>query len=305
MKKLIISAFAALALVILPGGADAQTPYYYTPTTSSNAQIQMLLQELTRLQNELARLKGTNVPNGCYMAGNIQYCFETSYTGGGSYRPDHSYNDYYRRDRAREINVEYRNNAAYIEIEYSNGRDEDFIVAADDDEEVIEYILDLTDLPRANIIDVIDFEGDNDDNDRNDDDIRSIDVEIDRDDNEAEATVRYDDGDRDTFDYDTDDKDEIIENLADDLDIDEDEVEDLVDFKYVGDNNSNGDIDDIDSIDVDFRNDNAYVRVEWEDGDVDSYVYYDVDEDEDEVIERLSDDLDIDEDDLEDFIDWN
>jgi hypothetical protein len=306
MNKFIIASLAALAFIALPGGNAEAATYYpnynYQPTyqsygASTQTQIAFLMKEITRLQAELARINNTQTTGPCYMAGNIQYCYHTQYPNG--------YNNYGGSDRARSIDVDYRNNAAYIEIEYTDGDDEDFVVAADDNDDVIDYILDLTDLPLDNIRAVIDFSDDNDND--NDEDVEDIDVEIDRDDNEAEAEVRYEDGDRDTFDFNTDDKDEIIKELADELDMDEDDVEDLIDWSYndSNDDNDHEDIDDIDSIEVEFDNDDAEVRVEWEDGEVDTYTYSNVDEDEDEVIEMLSDDLDIDEDDIEDIIEFD
>jgi hypothetical protein len=294
MKNRFIGMCAVLALVLLPGVAGAASYYpqqtsYYTTTVSVDAQIQALLREVARLQAELARLRGTAGNGPCYIQGGVQYCYTTGYQNG-------------RDDRATDIQVEYKNDAAYIEIEYADGDDEDFVVAADDDDEVVDYILDLTDIPLQNILAVIDFDGNVDDRNDNDEDISDIDVEIDRDDNEAEARVRYDDGDTDTFDYDTDNKDDIIEELADDLDIDEDEVEDLVDWEYVDSNNNDDDVQDID-VTIDEDDNEAEATVIYDNGDRE---YYDFNTDnEDDIIEELADELGMDEDDVEDLIDWS
>lgn len=288
MKRTFI--VAALAFVFLiPAGAQAKSYNHdyqtnYRSNSTFEREISRLLQEVKRLQAELARLErgGARFGQTCFNG----YCFD-SRRGGN--------------DRADEIDVEYKNSAAYVSIEYTDGDDEDFIIAgAESDNEVIDVILDETDLSLQNILAVIDFSGDADNN--NDDDVEDIDVTIDRDDNEARARVTYEDGDTDTFNYDTDDKDEIIEELADDLDMDEDDVEDLIDFDYDDSDDNNDNLEDIDSIEIDIRNDKAYVRVEFEDGDVSNYTYNT--DDEDEIIEELADDLNVDEDDLEDFVDW-
>lgn len=295
MKKTFLVAVLALVFLI-PAGVEASSYGHdnsgrgsynnnrnfqanYRSNSTFEREISRLLAEVQRLQAVLARLQ--NDGQTCYGG----YCFD-SRRGGN--------------ERADEIDVEYKNSAAYVSIEYTDGDDEDFIIAgADSDNEVIDVILDETDLSLQNILAVIDFSGDAD---NDDDDVEDIDVTIDRDDNDARARVRYEDGDTDTFTYNTDSKDEIIEELADDLDMDEDDVRDLTDFDYDDSGNNNDDFEDIDSIEIDIRNNKAYVRVEFEDGDISNYTYNT--DDEDEIIEELADDLNVDEDDLEDFVDW-
>lgn len=304
MKKLFVVAFAFVAIAIaVPQDASAAS-YYYGNTSYSNSQvstrIEALLREVARLQAELARLRGVDTGGQCYTYGYTQYCYNNDIHHGTGGTGD-----------IRTIDVDYRNSAAYVTVEFRTGREREYIVGgADSDSEVIDAMAKTLNLSRNQVAALISFDGDyddDDDNDYDDEDIDYIRVTIDRDDDEAEARVRYDDGDTDTFDYDTDVKSEIVEELSDDLDIDEDDVEDLVDWDYddSNDNDDDDDIEDIDSIDAEIDEDDnrTQVRVEWDNGSVSNYTYYT--DDEDEVIEELSDDLDIDEDDIEDLIDFD
>lgn len=302
MKKLFVIAFALVAMVMIAPQAASADSYYHDSNSSVSSRIEALLREVARLQAEIARMRGTTVGGKCYTYGYTEYCY---------------HNDGYRpiplgTGDVRSIDVDYRNSAAYVTVEYRSGREREYVVGgADSDSEVIDALADVLNLSRSQVAALIDFSGssdDDDDNDDNDDeDIDYIRVTIDRDNDEAEARVRYDDGDTDTFDYDTDVKSEIIEELSDDLDIDEDDVEDLVDWDYDDSHSDddNDDIDDIESIDatVDEDDERTNVRVEFDDNTVRYYTYNT--DDEDEVIEELADDLDIDEDDIEDLIDFD
>jgi energy-converting hydrogenase A subunit M len=287
---------AFVAFIAMPYSAsaeryDAGSSRSYYVNENVNAQIQALLRQVAALQAELARITGNS--SNCYSAGRYDYC----------YRPGTNWSS---TGDLRSIDVDYKNSAAYVTVEWKNGREREYIVGgADTDTEVITALASLLDLPRAEVAAAIRFSGDWDDEDEddwNDDDIDSIRVTIDRDDDEAEARVRYEDGDTDTFDYNTDVKSDIIEQLADDLNIDEDDVEDLIDWDY---NDSGSNEEDIDSIDATIYEDDerTNVRVEFDDGSV-RFFNYDTD-DEDEVVEDLADDLDVDEDEVEDLIDFD
>lgn len=63
-----------------------------------------------------------------------------------------------------------------------------------------------------------------------DDDVEEIAVRVYED--EASVKVEYEDGDDERFDISSTDEDEIIEEIADELDMDEDDVEDLTEFLY-------------------------------------------------------------------------
>ena len=164
-----------------------------------------------------------------------------------------------------------------------------------DEDDIIEELADELDMDEDDVEDVTTFYT------VGTYEVTDIDVTIDEDDEEAEARVHYRSGHTVTITYDTEDEDEIIEELADDLDMDEDDVEDLVDFDH--ENGSSND-EDVDSIDVTIYDDSrdSRVRVEYDDGDTDTF-YYDTD-DEDEIIEELADELDMDEDDVEDLADF-
>lgn len=113
-------------------------------------------------------------------------------------------------------------------------------------------------------------------------------------DGEAEIEVEYGNGKEDSFTVKEDKESSIIEEVADELDIDEDEVEDLIKFKY----------EDIDEINVQIRpGKTAVAYVIFEDG-TKKRIIIDS-EDEDDIIEELADILDEDEDDIEDWVSFD
>lgn len=122
------------------------------------------------------------------------------------------------------------------------------------------------------------------------DDITSIEAEVDED--ESEVTVEYENDDDYTFTIDEDKVDEIIEAIAEKLDLDEDDVEDLIEFNFG----------DIDSIMVYVSDGKARVEVEYESG-VSRRIMLSED-DEDSLIEEIADELEVDEDDVEDVVEF-
>ncbi len=199
----------------------------------------------------------------------------------------------------RSIDVEWDGDDADVVVRFRDGDTDRFTLrnVDEDEDDVIEEIADRYNEDEDDIEDIIDFE-DGNDND-NDADIESIEVEWDGDD--ADITVEFEDGDEDNLRLNNvdEDEDEVIEYLANRYDIDEDEVEDVIDFEDANDD------EDIESIEVEFDNDDAYIEVEFENGDTDNITLRNVDEDEDEVIEYLANRYDMDEDDIEDLIDFN
>jgi hypothetical protein len=297
MKSFLLSIFLA-SLFLIPaasvsadnGIGHAYAYGHYKQSGYSQATLESLFKQIAALQAQLARLEGYQ--NECRTVGNARYC--TTYPSG-------SYNS---SSNARSIDVEYRNSAAYVTIEYKNGAEREYTIGgADSDSEVIDALVDVTNLTRGEIVALISFEDNDDDSNDDDEDIDSIEVTLDTARDEADALVRYEDGDRDRFSFDTDNKDDIIEELADELDLNEDDVEDLIDWEYK--NNGGYDVEDIESIDADINEDidRTDVWVDFDNGSTRHYIYST--DDEDEVIERLSDDLDIDEDDIEDLIDFD
>ena len=128
-----------------------------------------------------------------------------------------------------------------------------------------------------------------------DDDVEEIYADVDIEDEETKVEVVFDGGDEDDFTVDSSDYDDIIEEIADELDIDEDDVLDIIEWDW------NIDADDIDEIKVDVEDKEAEVTVELESGDE---IEFTLDEDdEDDIIELIAEILDIDEDDVEDLLD--
>lgn len=122
------------------------------------------------------------------------------------------------------------------------------------------------------------------------DEIEEIIADVD--DGESEITVEYEDGNEYVFTVEEDDEDDIIAEVADELDMDEDDVEDLIEFDF-------GKIDRI-TVRLD---DESLVRIFYTSG-VERRMYINSD-DEDDIIEELADELDEDEDDIEDMTDFD
>lgn len=112
---------------------------------------------------------------------------------------------------------------------------------------------------------------------------------------EAEVKVEYDDGSEYEFDLEEDKEDEIIEEIADELDMDEDDVEDLIEFDY-------GDVEEI-NVDVDEDADEATVKVEYESG---VTRRFDIEAgSESSMIKDIAKEIDEDEDDVEDWTNFD
>ena len=105
--------------------------------------------------------------------------------------------------------------------------------------------------------------------------------------------VEYEDGEDDNFTVNETDENDIIEEVADRLDMSERDVEDEIDFEYA----------DIDEIEVEVSNDVSYVTVRFEDNSTMNFTIFE--DDEDELIEKIADRLDMDEDDVEDVIEFD
>jgi|GEM_PF-874400 len=120
----------------------------------------------------------------------------------------------------------------------------------------------------------------------NSDDIDVIEVDVRE--GESRVTVEYDNGDDEKFTVEDEDKDDVIEEIADELDIEIDEVEDLVEFDY-------GDIQRISSS---LNGSTILVRVYFESG-VDAKFTFDEDEDEDDIVKKIAKELELDKDDVE------
>lgn len=271
----------ALAAVVFmpPLSASAATTY---TNASLQAQIQALILQVQLLQQQLA-LRGISTPS--VYPYTSSYCYNNSYCYGG-------WNDDYDID---EIEVRFVGRIAQVRVE--EGRDVTlYAIEARTRQEVAEALSRELRVSVSSILRLID---EVDGHRYHNDDIRSIDVVFEDDD--ADITVRFRDGDTDRFTLRNvdEDRDEVIEYLADRYDERERDIEDLIDFEYEDD-----DRDDIRSIDVEFYSDDAYIVIRFRNGDTDHITLRNVDEDEDEVIEYLADRYDMDEDDIEDVIDF-
>jgi peptidoglycan hydrolase-like protein with peptidoglycan-binding domain len=106
-------------------------------------------------------------------------------------------------------------------------------------------------------------------------------------DGETEVVVEYDNGSDDDFKVNEEEDDDIIREIAEELDLDEDDVEDLIEFRGKK----------VDEIYVEFDDGEALVDISYEDGESDNYNLDTTDED--EVIEKLARKLDLTENEIE------
>lgn len=198
------------------------------------------------------------------------------------------------------IDVEVDDGEALVKIFYTNGNFKDFWASSDDEDDIIDEAADETGLSTSEVERLIDFD-DYDDRSKSDDaeDIDEIIIDVDVEDGVAEITVVFEDEDEDEDEFEVEEVDleDIIEEIADELDIDEDDVRDLMDVDY------NIDEDDIDEINVEIDGDEATAEIELESGD-DFEIWLEED-DEDDIIEELAELLDIDEDEIEDLTDFD
>ena len=128
-------------------------------------------------------------------------------------------------------------------------------------------------------------------------------ISVSIDDGESSVKVFYKDGNIKNFWVAEDEKDNIVEAIAEQLKISASDVEDLAGFGKIA--NSSSDTAEEISAEVDIEGEETDVDVVYENGDEDSFT---VDEsDYDNIIEAIADELDMDEDDVKDIIefDWN
>jgi peptidoglycan hydrolase-like protein with peptidoglycan-binding domain len=126
-------------------------------------------------------------------------------------------------DEIDSITVAVANGEAEVEVEYANGDDEDFTIEETKESEIIEEIADELNIDESDVEDVIEFEYE---------DIEKIEVTVDEEADSALTTVTFEDGTTKRVKIDSADEDDIIEELADELGEDEEDIEDLTDFDY-------------------------------------------------------------------------
>lgn len=199
------------------------------------------------------------------------------------------------------VDVEVDGDEVTVSFEY-DGDEYEVEVDSTDEDDVLEEVADELDEDEVDdldedLVDAIEealdeaLEDEDEDEDENDDEIESITAKVAN--GEAEIEVEYGNGDEEDFTVEETLESEIIEEVADELNIDEDEVEDLIEFEY----------EDIDEIRVEIEDGEALAFVEFEDGTV-KRVRIDSD-DEDEIIEALAEELDEDEDDIEEWTEFD
>lgn len=195
------------------------------------------------------------------------------------------------------VDVEVDGDEVTVSFEY-DGDDYEVDVDSTDEDDVLDEVADemnedvddLDDDLVDAIKDALDEALDDEDDKGDSDEIDSITARIAN--GEAEIEVEYGDGEEEEFTVEETLEKEIIEEVADELNIDEDDVEDVIEFKY----------EDVDEIRVEIEDGEALVFVEFEDGTV-KRVRINSD-DEDEIIETLAQELDEDEDDIEDWTEF-
>lgn len=213
----VVLAFALISIALLP------TARAYASTDAELlAQIQYLKAQVAALEQQLL-LRGTTTPapalGNCYTDGSGRvYCATAAPTvpfyGSGN-----------NIDR---IEVDFGGNFAQVRVEYDDDDTEFYAVEAGTESDVARLLAPELRVSAAALLRLID-EVDDDDRD-DDDDIEDIDVDFDGDD--ANVRVRFENDDTDRFtlrDVDRS-RNEVIERLADRYDMDEDDIEDVIDF---------------------------------------------------------------------------
>ncbi|MBI4087004.1 hypothetical protein HY416_03435 [Candidatus Kaiserbacteria bacterium] len=285
--KYIFAPFLALVLAL-----GTLAPYAEAETSQAAllAQIQLLRQQLAAIEQQILSAPAPSVSTACWtdIYGN-RYC-PTTTTQISRYSTSAGDID--------RIEVDFVGRMAQVRVEYDDDDDEFFAVEADTESDVARLLEPELRVAASTLLRLMDEVDDFDDDDE--DDIEDIDV--DWDDDDADVTVRFEDNDTDRFTlHDVDrDEDDVIEEIADRYNEDEDDIEDVIDFDDDRDTDE-----DIEDIDVDWDGDDADVTVRFEDGDTDRFTLSNVDRDEDDVIEELADRYDMDEDDIEDVIDFD
>ena len=124
-------------------------------------------------------------------------------------------------DGIRSITAKVGDGEASIRVRYDDEdkKDKKFTVDEDDEDDIIEEVADELDLDEDDVEDLIKFDYG---------DVDFIRVSISN--GKARVTITYESGAVQRFNVNTDDDDEIIEEIAEFLDEDEDDVEDWVEF---------------------------------------------------------------------------
>lgn len=193
-----------------------------------------------------------------------------------------------------EIRLDIDRGEAIARVMFTDGESERYVFFADDEDDAIQHLAEELDVSESVVANLLDYERDSSQRSGGDE-IDSIQVMVDVADGEAEVEVEYENGDDESFDIDAGDQDDMIRDIAEELDIDADDVEDVVTFEY------DVRVNEIEEIRVTIEDGEAEVRVEMEEGDDFEFILDE--DDEDDIIDELSDILGIDEEDIEDLLD--
>jgi peptidoglycan hydrolase-like protein with peptidoglycan-binding domain len=197
----------------------------------------------------------------------------------------------------KEMVAKYDGESADVQIVYAGGKKEKISVDGSSKLKIIDAVALATGLKKATVLGVIEFvsatnRDDEDDEDEDEDEDESDEIEsitASVEDGEARIEVEYENGDDEDFTVEETKEAQIIKEVADELNIDEDDVEDVIEFEFQ----------DVDEINVEISDGRAIATVEFEDGTTKRIKISS--EDEDEIIEAIADELDEDEDDVEEW----
>lgn len=120
-----------------------------------------------------------------------------------------------------EINVEVGDGESEVVVEYDDGDEYEFTVDEDKESSIIEAIADELDMDEDDVEDLVDFDYG---------DVDRISARVDEDEGETLVRVFYESGAEQRLRLDIIDEDDIIDEVADELDMDTEDVEDLIEF---------------------------------------------------------------------------
>ncbi len=184
--------------------------------------IQFLMSETGRIQNEIASVTSFN-DNG-YRNGN-RYYSNNDYGYGRN-------NTNYNSDNIDSIRVRISSGDAHVTVNYQSNSDDTFTLKNETSHaDIISNIADRLDLNESDVRDLVTFSNGSSNN-SNAHDVRDIAVTIYAGNQDTRAKVRYDDGTTETFYYSDDTKSDIVTDLADELDMSESDVRDVIAYSY-------------------------------------------------------------------------
>jgi peptidoglycan hydrolase-like protein with peptidoglycan-binding domain len=205
-----------------------------------------------------------------------------------------------------EITAKYDGEEAKVKVYYDDGETESLTIEGDTKIKVVDAVAAQLGKTRSQILSVIEFT--NADSDDEDEEDFNIDIEID--DEEVSLSFEFD-GDEYEVEVDSTDEDDVLEEVADELDEDEvddidedlkDAIEEALDDALEDEDEDEDDDDEIESITAQVANGEAEIEVEYGDREEESFTVEETIES--EIVEAVADELNIDEDEVEDVIEF-